>query len=152
MSCAGETTPGTVRTLPPRWTMSREGRRVDFVKLMTNPIFSTVSIARSGDASREGRSSSRMKKCRRYTWYIETKWGRRQVMIGARTFVKSLGAVDRPKERVVEVQGDHVIHCPENVKDIREGYIWNRSPRIYTFSLLRFSMGRQVPPFFGARK
>ena len=43
-------------------------------------------------------------------------------MNGARNCAKSLGAADRPKEGVVEVQGDHVIHCLDNLKDIREGY------------------------------
>ena len=46
--------------------------------------------------------------------YIETKWRRRQAMNGARNCAKSLGAADRPKERVDEDQGDHVIHCLDN--------------------------------------
>ena len=84
--------------------------------------------------------------------YIETKWGRRQAMIGARTLVKSLGAVNRPKERVVEVQGDHVIHCLENVKDIREGYHMEPiAPNIYV-QPLEVQYGSPGPTFHWSKK
>ena len=73
-------------------------------------------------------------------------------MIGARTFVKSLGTVDRPKERVVEVRGDHVIHCLENVKDIREGYHMEPiAPNIHV-QPLEVQYGSPGPTFLWSKK